>query len=534
MAITIISPQPDDVSSTGNIILLRVTSDSTDVTTKIQCKLYYRRNQDEFYILASVQTQNKAYGKNYFEFNIGTALNELLTHDLASGSTGLSTGVEHSAIQYQCYLTEYYPDTAFAAHDATITGTFVACNTNQYKTETVGVYTGSDWYMDAAGSHKFLTDSPSSVPIRSSERIQLDFLTSYTDPVIKVKETKNNGSNATVTYELPDATYQTYLWDFLVDDAGIVTIAPVWPSVALAYFITPPTGTSGYRYMADQNNVMWGGLRMVGITNYADIDLPNLTVASATLKFYHIGRAGASPDFKIWYQIASVWTVSALGTQIAILNTWTLYTEVIPANATSVRIVKDTAGGEVHIPNMYVEYIDDNVQNKRCQFTLDTTHIDSDTNKLEIWAESTVSSSTIISEVKTFQVDTDPYYGTTVRFAAKNKRGGFDHFTYTQGYSEILSAEKVKTTKELPNTFTTKDRGLGTMKVVSEKIFTCYSKYVEESVLQWWATIIESEEVFVIVNDSPIAVDILTSSVISNTHTDLVQLKIDWTYAFKR
>lgn len=238
--------------------------------------------------------------------------------------------------------------------------------------------------------------------------------------------------------------------------------------------------------------------------------------------------------WEIYYYYSGAWNASASNPQHSSLSVFTLKTEATPSGATAVRIKKIGLGQELWVSYAYISYLFDNVLHRRCQFTLDTTHIDSDTNKLEIWAESTSSSSTVISEVKTFVVDKTPTSQDTTRFAVKNKRGDFDHFTYTEGHSEILTAEKTRSRRELPNTFTTKDRGLTVDKVVSEKIFTCYSRYIEEAELQWWATIIESDEVYVIVNDVRYAVDIVTDSVISYTHTDLVQLKIDWTYAVTR
>lgn len=534
MAITTYSA-PDVVANLGTPILYRVLSSSTDVTTVIQLKLYYRRSEDDFYTLASTSIQSKVIGKDYFEFNLSGALSKLLTSDYQTGSTAFKTQCENSAIEYVVKFTEYYPSSAFVAVGTITYATgFYFVNTQLFKTETQSVYTGSDWYMDGAGSHKFLTDSPSTQYIRASERVQLGMITSYTDPVIKVMETKNNGSTATVMYELPNTTYTPYLWDWTINANEVVSITPR---------ITGNEGTvwalssgSAYLYMADTNGTMWGGVNLIANNDVLDCYLPYIVAASATISIRHAAKIGNIFNWEIYYYVSGVWTASLINpSNSSTLNTFATLTETMPAGATAIRIKKITGGvDQLWIPYMYVSYVDDNVLHKRCQFTVDTTHIDSDTKKLEIWAESTSSSSTVISEVKTFVVDKTPTSQDTTRFAVKNKRGDFDHFTYTEGHSEILTAEKTRSRRELPNTFTTKDRGLTVDKVVSEKIFTCYSRYIEEAELQWWATIIESDEVYVIVNDVRYAVDIVTDSVISYTHTDLVQLKIDWTYAVTR
>jgi hypothetical protein len=525
MAITSLS-QPSVPISAGMPVIFKVTSSSTDITTVIQCKVYYRRNLDEFYTLAATQIQSKVPYTDYYEFNIASVCEKLLTSNYQTGSTGLVTGIENSAININVDFTEYYPSSAFVAVGTLRIEAFYVANTKLYHTETQSITTGSDWYMDGAASHKFLTDAPLISYIRASERIQLGFLTSFTDPIIKVRETKNNGSTATVSYELPDTTYSPYLWNWAVDENEIVTILPrISGNEALISTI----GAGGtYKYIAD-SNVMWGSILQIKDED-VDIILPVISAASATINL-RMRSATGTATYDIFYFYGGIWNASGLSTG-SLTTTWSTFSQTLPLGATRVRI-------SVYDQNAYIawgkiNYLDDNVVNYRCQFTLDTTHIDSDTNKLEIWAESTISSNVVISEVRTFLVDAERYYEDTTRFAVKNKRGDYDHFTYTQMHSEILTAEKTRSRRELPNTFTTKDRGLTVDKVVSEKIFTCYSRYIEEAELQWWATIIESDEVYVIVNDVQYAVDIVTDSVITYTHTDLVQLKIDWTYAVTR
>ena len=532
MAITL-TTAPSDTSSTKSPIIFRVTTDSTDITTQIQCKIYYRRIQTDYFTLTSTKLQKIVVGKNYYEFNVASILDKLLTADIKTGSTGVITDLGNSAIEYVLYFAEYYPFPLPVLNATTTTGFYYACNTGLYHTETQSVGTGTDWYMDGVASHKFLTDSPIIIPIRASERIQLDFLTSYTDPVIKVRETKDNLSTSTVTHELPNTTYTRFLWSWTVSASGTITILTELPYTYLN--IISLSGTSFYKYMADSTGIMYGGVRLAGNNDILEIDLPSLAVASASINIRHEAVTNTTFAWEIYYYYSGTWNASLINpSNGSSLLTFATLTEVMPSGAEKVRIKKIGAGQELWIPYVTVTYVNDNVANKRCAFTLDTTHIDSDTKKLEIWAESTSSSGSVISEVRTFLTDKEAYYQNTTRFAAKNKRGGFDHFTYTEGHSEILTAEKTRSRRELPNTFTTKDRGLTVDKIVSEKIFTCYSRYIEEAELQWWSTIIESDEVYVIVNDVLYAIDIVTDSVISYTHTDLVQLKIDWTYAVTR
>lgn len=528
MAITLITA-PTEIKSTSSPIIFRVTSTSTDITTEIKGEVWYRRNQEDFYTLAGTQLQKKSVGYAYYEYNIASVVDKLLTSDYQTGSTGVYTNIDNSAIEIVLRFTEYYPSSAFVAVASTTTGSYYVCNTKLYHTETQSLAAGgNDWYMNGTNANKFLTDAPLITYIRASERVQLGFLTSFTDPCIVLRETKNNLSTASVEYALPDATFTRYLWNWAVDEDEVVTMVQDLPFTGTAFINAISAAPSGYIYKADSDNKMWGAIKLLTSGHQVDIDLPNLTASTADINF-RVNSVSGTVNYTVWYEIASVWTVSVLGAQ-SCNTTHSTYTETIPANATAVRVV--CAGG-MYIYWGTVVYVDDNVQNKRCQFTIDTSHIDSDTKQLEVWALQSTGSN-IISEVRTFLVDTEQYYEDTTRFAVKNKRGDYDHFTYTQMHSEILTAEKTRSRRELPNTFTTKDRGLTVDKVVSEKIFTCYSRYIEEAELQWWATIIESDEVYVIVNDVQYAVDIVTDSVVTYTHTDLVQLKIDWTYAVTR
>lgn len=528
MAITVYST-PDPVLCLGMPVIYRVLSDSTDITTVIQAKLYYRRSEDKFFSLASTSVQQKAVGVDYFEFNFSSPLGKLLTSDYKTGSTELTTKLENCAIEWAVRFTEYYPSSLFVSHGTSAYATgFYFLNTNLYKTETQSVYTGSKWYLNGASTtNKFLTDSPSTQNLRALERIQLGFLTSYSDPIIKVRETKNNLSTATVTYEIPDVAYSFYVWDWVVSALNIVTAAPLVTGNE-GYVDSLGAGGS-YTYLSD-NSVFFGGVTTIKDESL-DTILPYLPLATSPSISIRMRSVTGTSNYDIYYYYSGSWHTSGLSTG-SLSTTWSTFTQALPAGTTKVRVSIYT--NNAYIAWEKVTYTSDNVLHKRCQFTLDTTHIDSDTKMLEVWAESTVSSNIVISETKTFLVDKTPISQDTTRFAVLNKRGEFDHFTYTQMHSEILTAEKTRSTKELPNTFTTKDRGTGVVTVNSEKIFTCFSEYIEAENLQWWATIIESKDVFVIVSDVQYAIDIITSSVVTYTHTDLVQLKIDWTYAYKR
>ena len=135
MAITSLS-QPSVPISAGMPVIFKVTSSSTDITTVIQCKVYYRRNLDEFYTLAATQIQSKVPYTDYYEFNIASVCEKLLTSNYQTGSTGLVTGIENSAININVDFTEYYPSSAFVAVGTLRIEAFYVANTKLYHTET--------------------------------------------------------------------------------------------------------------------------------------------------------------------------------------------------------------------------------------------------------------------------------------------------------------------------------------------------------------------------------------------------------------
>ena len=529
MAITVYA-QPDTVCSARSNVIFDVVTDSTDITTKIVAQVFYKTRQDDFYRRAGRKEQTKRAGYNYFRFNVAGLLEKLLSHNYQEGGTAIKTNINKSSIEFFVRFTEYYPSTAYVAVASTNSSTFYANNVGILTTETQGTFTGSDWYMDGVASHKFLTNSPSIQPIRASERIQLGFLTSYTDPIISLRETKNNLSTSTTTYSIGNQTYNTYLWDWSVDEAEVVTIGT--PNLyAGNIFIEALSATSFYKYMPDSTNKMWGGVRLVADDDVVDIVLPTWT-APASVYINSIAKT-SDCDFEIYFFHTGVWNLSAGSPYTNTLNTFSTTSESLPAGTTKVRIKKIGSAGtdELWIPYAYLSAVDNNAQNKRCQFTLDTTHIDSDTKQLEVWVEG--GSANVISEVKTFLVDTD-LVDATSRFAFKNLRGDFDHYTFKQGHQESLVVDKIRFESELPVGFTKADRQTSVAFVNSEIVFTSWTNYETNEILTWLKELVESKEVYLIVSDVRYAVDILNSGVDYSHHSDNLAFEIKWRFASKR
>lgn len=529
MAITLYA-QPDVVCSVTSDVVFDVVSDSTDITTQIKAIVFYKTKQDKFYRIAGRKSATKRSGYNYFRFNLKGLLKDLLSHDYQEGATGIYTNCSHSSIEFFVKFTEYYPIPVPVAHASTSSSSFYAVNTNILSTETQGVYTGTDWYMDGVASHKFLTNSPASLPIRSGERIQLGFLTSYTDPIVILTETKNNGSTSSVTYQIGNQTYNTYLWDWTVDEAEAVTIETPDLYTETTY-IEALSATSFRTYLSDATHVRWGGFRLVADDDVVDIVLPTYTAPASVSVHTYAKTSDAVWEIYFWHTAA--WNISAGSPYTTPVGTFADTLEALPTGTTKVRIKKIAATGtqELWIPYADLEFQDNNAQYKRCQFTMDTTHVDSDTRSFSISVEN--GSSGVISETKTFVVDRS-LVDSTSRFAFKNLRGDFDHYTFKQGHQESLVVDKIRVENELPIGFTKADRQSRVVFVNSDIVFTSFTEYEENETLTWLKELVESKEVYLIVSDVRYAVDIITSGVNYSHHTEPLQFEIKWSFSSKR
>ncbi len=530
MAITLYS-QPDVVCSANSDVVFDVVTDSTDITTVIKATLFYKTSQDKFYRIGGRKSNAKRSGYNYHRFNFTGLVSKLLSHDHRSTTlTQLYTDCEGSSIEFFVKFTEYYPIPTPTVHASTSSGLFYANNTNILKTETQGTYTGSDWYMDGVASHKFLTNSPSTLYIRENEGVQLGFLTSYTDPIVKVARVSANGSSATTTYTIGNEVYEKKLWDWSVDEDNVVTIETPELYTETSY-IEDLSNTSAYKYMADDTQVMWGGVNLIELDDVVDIVLPVLTAASADINL-HVKAITSACDFEVYYYYSAAWNLSGSGTQTAVTANFSTFNETLPASTTKVRIKKKEANtNHLYIAWGSVEYIDNNAQNKRCQFTLDGGSLGSPIAYADVYVEN--GSGGVISETKRFVVDRE-LLDATSRFAFKNLRGDFDHYTFKQGHQESLTVEKVITQKELPVGFTKADRQSQVAFVTSDIIFTSWTEYEENATLTWLKELVESKEVFLEVGTDSYAVDILTSGVKYSHHSEPLQFEITWAFSAKR
>ena len=506
---------PSTIQSAYSPIVFEVTSSSTNVETKILAEIYYRRKPKDFWRKCGKKIQSKFINMDYFKFNIANVLQKVLTFDYINGSsTGIYTPNQQSAIEYYVKFTEYWPDGdgVYTSHDTTSSSSYWACNTTKLKTESQSL---TDYIIAAASQNKFLTNSPSVIPIRVGEKAELSFLTTETSVVGKIKETKQNGTNSTATVNLSAQELFQYMWDFEIDADNTVTIPTEGNNI--------DTVDGTYNALADASKTVWGGIKLnaaIGSSLY--IDIP----AGFTKVSIQVKALTTDADFTPHYYWGGSWGSTTGFTAVA--GVPYTYTYTFPSGATQFRLEKTSGANQVEIYWGKFIYSTSQIISKRGILNIDNTEVASDTYKLEAWLED--GSNNRISEIKTFLAD-HVARSETVRIEWFNHRGGFDQYTFTAGQSEKNEVEKVKFLRELQTTFTTADRGLGVAFVESVIKFSSFSQFENTDTLRWLAEIIDSPEVYLIVNDTRIAIDILSKDATPKIQNNLSQMELQWQFA---
>lgn len=526
MAITIYN-QPDTVCSVKSPIIFDVVSDSTDITTVILAQVFYRRNIHNFYRISGRKIDGKRSGYNYFRFNLAGTLEKLLSFDNQTGDTSLNTSADNSAIEFYVKFTEYYPNTGFSAHDTTTSSSFYAHNTALLVTETQGIFTDSDWYMDGEADHRFLTNAPLNQYIRDGETIQFGFITSYTTARAVFTKYLNDGTSSSTTHTFTESKTH-YLWDWTVDANEDVTIGTPEASTTYIESITAGGG-SGYVYMPDNSNKMWGGVQLVANNDEFVIVLPVIAAASAVIEIVHKALTAGS-TFTVSYFYSGVYNLSALGTQTSSTSAFTTFSETLPSGTTKVKIKKTASAGQINFPFADIVYANTSIINKRGQFNIDSTEFDSTVNYAEIYIDNG-GSAVRISEIRRLTRD-GSYVDVTSRFKWVNPRGDMDSFTFKVGHNEEINVDKVTFIKELPVGFTAQDRERGVAFVNSDMVFTSYTEYMDD--LDWLKELLESKEVYLDTDGVLVAVDVLTSAIDTDNHDLPLVFELQWRFAHRR
>lgn len=525
MSITL-NTTPTTIQSAYSAIVFEVTTDASNIQTKILAEVYYKRKPGDFWTKCGKKIQDKYINKYYYKFNISNVLQKVLSYDYKdSAATGLYSKAENSCIEYYVKFTEYWPNSTtgvYEAHDTASSSSYYCSNATMLKTEDQAL---TDYLLATGSTRKFLTNSPSNVPIRVGEKAELHFLTSETVIHGKIKETKIGGSTSTTNYDIAAQSLFQYFWPFEIDASDAVTV----PNQASYIEAISSTGGSGLFVMPDDTNTIWGGARLVGTTHQVDILLP-----SGTLSIEILAKAvGGAVNVDVSYYHSGAWQASST-TFAVTTGAFVTYSHTLPTGAftiTKVRLTKTSAS-----PNaLYMAYGKANWTstlpiNKRCILNIASNLIQSDTAKIECWIE---DATTRISEIKTFTAD-HTVYSETTRISWMNHRNGIDHYTFTAAHSENWSVEKVNFIRELQTTFNKYDRGKGVAFVDSDIVFSCFSEFENTDKLRWIAEINESIEAFLILSDVRYAIEIVTNEVTPKKQTELLQVEAKWRFANKR
>ncbi len=148
-------------------------------------------------------------------------------------------------------------------------------------------------------------------------------------------------------------------------------------------------------------------------------------------------------------------------------------------------------------------------------------------SKVDVWIAEFVGGAQR-SEKKTFVFDTrcaDP-----IRLHWKNRLGGFDAFTFRGDNSKAVFERRTEYTKQLPVSFTAKDRGTTTLGVVANEKVEAYSEFLTKTQAAWIAELFTSPEVYQVIDSDLVPVNITnTSDTIDEKN--MLQFKIGFVYA---
>lgn len=118
-----------------------------------------------------------------------------------------------------------------------------------------------------------------------------------------------------------------------------------------------------------------------------------------------------------------------------------------------------------------------------------------------------ISTDRRISEKKRFTVDRKCYNEET-RFAFVNRLGGLDWYTFTGRHTEGLEVEKETYKKKLATSHSVEDRGLQTLLVNSQEVFSVATQAEKDNVRRWLKELLEDHMTYKIDGGNYVPVNI--------------------------
>lgn len=144
--------------------------------------------------------------------------------------------------------------------------------------------------------------------------------------------------------------------------------------------------------------------------------------------------------------------------------------------------------------------------------------------------------SSILTEVKTYQLDMRCTKYTPIRFMFLNRFGVFDYFTAILLSREFINVEKKTYKKVLDYNYTLGDRGFTVIDVNARESMLVNTDWVSQAESNWLKEFFTSPEVYELQTDGtilPIVLDLSNQEIKKTIDDKLIQYEFNYTYAYE-
>lgn len=142
----------------------------------------------------------------------------------------------------------------------------------------------------------------------------------------------------------------------------------------------------------------------------------------------------------------------------------------------------------------------------------------------------------LVSEIRTYKIDTDCNISENVRLVWLNSFGGWDYFNFKVGGMQSINVERQTYKKLLARDYSIGDRGDTTYAQKAEETWSIQSNWITQAESEWLVNLIQSREVYELKNGEIYPIQILdTSYQVKQSIRDMIfNLSIQFKYAFNR
>lgn len=536
---------PSILSSVRRPIIMEVETDVTGKPElKIRCEVYgikgdYQNGTPE--LLGTKNVRSLPDDAQRFRFNLSDLLASALSKDIAKTNLPkIITPNPNSIIYYYCVFTELYYDTngkiqEFDTNTLPAQGggfgiPLFACNTTIQHTETPQDL--SERVATASKQAEFLTNAPRTKFIKENEDEELHFFVG-TSVVGGVDEIELDINRTDANGDAVPFIAETHV-NFTDFDDIIDLVNDGW------FF-------SGGTLIPDGNEASpaWAMIQTNSFILTPDPDTqPQNAYYNVQKVEFSISTEGATAGSVLCFGRITGGNWQIISINSAPLNSWQTITD------TTFAPVLNQFGFLFLVPNGSFVKIDDIKITAEARFKAIPKSLraiaslpnlmQAPATRAEVFVKDNLGNK--LTETFVYQKDFSCPRNKT-RFLWLNPKGGIDRYTFDGFLDRRKEVKKAQYRKEIeynidPNllgvTWDTEQRGLSTLQVTSEYIYTVYSQYEEGAAAQWLSEIYESPLVLWEIDGRRIAIQPTNDGATVTSESNLTQFRLSFTLASER